>query len=173
MIDYYQVAKDFAGPVATVIAAVAATFVTWKFSAAQRDIAQSQRDIAFDRLKFDLFQKRYDLNDILRRLFESLGRCTDPVNDADIKMMRLRIRTEPRYFFPLDVAQKFGDFESVVQQYLQAQVTRDQYDQRDRERLNEAKKMTDASMQLLHLLEDIHKAMGRELAFAQLTTPRA
>ncbi len=168
MIDYYQLAKDFAGPAATCVAAVAATFVTWKINAAQRDIAQSQRDIAFDRLKFDLFEKRYDLNDIVRRLFESLGRCADPANDADINMMRFRIRTEPRYFFPPDVARKFGDFERIVQQYLQAQVTRDQYDQRDQERLREASKMTEASMQMLDLLEEIHKAMGNELAFAQL-----
>lgn len=172
MIDYYQLAKDFAGPTATVCAAAAATFVTWKISAAQREIAQSQRDIAFDRLKFDLFERRYELNDIVRRLFEGLGRCANPANDPDINMMRLRIRTEPRYFFPPEVTQKFRDFEAVVQQYLQAQITRDQYDQGEQKRLAEANKMVEASMQLLDLLEEIHKAMGHELAFSQLTTRR-
>src|SRR5581483_1201259 len=122
--DYCQLAKDFAGPVATIVAATAATFVTWKISNAQRDIAQSQRDIAFDRLKFDLFQRRYELSDTVRHLYESLGKWTDPADDPNFNMMRLRIRTEPRYFFPPDVAQKFRDFDTLVQQYIQAQITR-------------------------------------------------
>ena len=173
MSDWYQYAKDFAGPGATFIAAATAAVITWKFNRAQRDIAQSQRDIAFDRLKYDLFERRYELNDMVRRLFESLGKCTDPANDADMNMMRLRIRTEPRYFFPQNVAEKFREFERVVQQYLQAQVTRDQYGEQEPERREWAIKMNEASMELLDLLEKIHQAMGHELAFSQLTARRA
>jgi hypothetical protein len=173
MSDLYHVAKDFAGPVATIIAASVAAVITWKFNRAQRDIAQSQRDIAFDRLKYDLFERRYEVNDMVRRLFERLGKCTDPTNDPDMDMMRLRIRTEPRYFFPADVAEKFEEFERVVQQYFQAQLTRDQYGQLEPERREYALKMNAALMKLLELLDEIHEAMGDELAFSQLTTRRA
>jgi hypothetical protein len=175
-----------AGPIATICAASAAVFVTHRLGTRQLAIAQAQtaiadeqrkiaiaqRDVAYDRLKYDLFQKRYELNDMLRKLFECLGRCTDPANDTDISMMRFRIRTEPRYFFPKDVADKFREFESVVQQYLRAQMTRDQYGEQEKERRDEAAKMGQAVLQLLDMLENIHRMMGDELVFSQLTTRR-
>jgi hypothetical protein len=56
----YQFFKDFAGPMVTLLAAGAAGFITYTFARIQARIAQSQRDIALDKLKFDLFEKRYE-----------------------------------------------------------------------------------------------------------------
>jgi hypothetical protein len=74
---HYDVLHDFAGPVATVIAAGAAVFVTWRLGRRQVAIAaqqattaelqaataRQQADTALDRLRYDLFEKRYKIYD--------------------------------------------------------------------------------------------------------------
>jgi len=51
----YDVLKDFASPVITLITALIAGFITFTFNRNQAQLARSQRDIALDKLKFDLF----------------------------------------------------------------------------------------------------------------------
>jgi hypothetical protein len=60
MWTWWEAFATFSGPVATVIAAGTAAGITYKFgkiqagiAAAQTDIAESQRDIAYDKLKAD------------------------------------------------------------------------------------------------------------------------
>jgi hypothetical protein len=53
----YDVLKDFASPVITLITALIAGFITFTFNRNQAQLARSQRDIALDKLKFDLFRK--------------------------------------------------------------------------------------------------------------------
>ena len=81
-VDLMDLAKAFAGPVATIIAASTAAWITYRLgreqvriaaaqattaaaqaatAAAQEEIAKSQRDIAYDKLKWDLFGKRYEI----------------------------------------------------------------------------------------------------------------
>jgi hypothetical protein len=50
----YQIFKDFAGPIATIIAAVAAVSVTAYFAWHQKKIAKEQADIAREKLRHDL-----------------------------------------------------------------------------------------------------------------------
>ncbi len=54
----YQIFKDFAGPIATIIAAVAAVSVTAYFAWHQKKIAQQQADIARHKLRHDLYNRR-------------------------------------------------------------------------------------------------------------------
>src|SRR5882757_8053862 len=77
----YDVLKDFAGPVATVIAAASALAVTAYFNfrqaaiaTAQLKIAATQRDIASDKLKHDLFEKRYEIYDAAKSLMRIASR---------------------------------------------------------------------------------------------------
>ena len=60
-LDHYTATRDFAGPVTTLVAAIAATWITISFGRRQASIAQSQRDIALDKLKFELFETRYGI----------------------------------------------------------------------------------------------------------------
>jgi hypothetical protein len=62
--------EAFASPIATVIAAFAAIIVTWRFSVAQLAIAQSQRDIALDKLKLDFFPQRRQTYQTAKSLLE-------------------------------------------------------------------------------------------------------
>ena len=60
-VDCYSVAKDFAGPVATVIGASAAVFVTWRLGLRQAEIAQQQADLAREKLRHDLYNRRFEI----------------------------------------------------------------------------------------------------------------
>jgi hypothetical protein len=51
-VHYYVALKDFAGPIATVFAAIVVVGVTWRFSSQQAETARGQ-------LRLDLFDKRY------------------------------------------------------------------------------------------------------------------
>jgi hypothetical protein len=55
----YDLLNDFAGPVAAIVGAFAASMAAWSLGRLQWRIAASQRDIALDKLKFDPFQRRY------------------------------------------------------------------------------------------------------------------
>jgi hypothetical protein len=57
--ELLELVKALAGPTATVIAASIAAWVAYTFGKAQSETARSQRDIAFDKLKVDLFDRRY------------------------------------------------------------------------------------------------------------------
>ena len=62
----YSILKDFAGPVATVIAALSAVGVTGYFVFRQWQIAKQQPQTAREKLLLDLFDKRFALYEELR-----------------------------------------------------------------------------------------------------------
>jgi hypothetical protein len=62
----WENARAFAGPAATVIASIVAAV----FAAAQWRVANAQKDIAYDKLKFDLFEKRYAIYVAAKDLLE-------------------------------------------------------------------------------------------------------
>jgi hypothetical protein len=111
----YGVLKDFAGPVATIVAVGVATFITWRLGSrqvaiavsqantadAQRAIAQSQRDIAYDKLKYDLFRMRYDVYQAAKAAIERVIRTGTERPIIDEELLNLRIKMdEARFFFP-------------------------------------------------------------------------
>jgi hypothetical protein len=63
---HYETLKDFAGPIATIIAAFTAAGITWRFGRVQADIAAQQANtgafqahLASVRLQHDLYNRRY------------------------------------------------------------------------------------------------------------------
>jgi hypothetical protein len=106
----YEFAKDFAGPIATVIAAAAALTVTAIFNrrqtaiaAAQKDIAAAQRDIAVDKFKADLFEKRYEIYLAAKSLLKCAVNYGHEKSGAET-IVELKIRLdEARFFFPSDI----------------------------------------------------------------------
>jgi hypothetical protein len=69
----YQIFKDFAGPVATTIAAVAAVSVTTYFAWHQKKVAKEQADIAREKLRHDLYERRYRVFDAARKLLYEIA----------------------------------------------------------------------------------------------------
>jgi hypothetical protein len=73
--DWYQILHDFAGPVATFVAAVVAATITFYFNSVQAKIARQQAktarvqaELARVRLKHDLFDRRFAVFDAARHL---------------------------------------------------------------------------------------------------------
>jgi hypothetical protein len=123
MTDWYGIAKDFAGPIATTLAAGAAATITYRFARvqaaiarSQRDIAQSQRDIAYDKLKSDLFARRYEIYSTAGELIDFILSSTPerPTGGPDM-MAKLRKIDEARFFFPYEQAQVFGNIGKLVE----------------------------------------------------------
>lgn len=96
------------------IAATVAVAVTYRFGKIQagiaesqaktaeaaKEIARSQRDIAFDKLKHDLFDKRYEIYSTARAPIEHVsGNKFDGVHDRRLGEMRLKL-DEAKFFFP-------------------------------------------------------------------------
>ncbi len=90
------------------IAAVAATGITYflghnqtKIASAQKQIAQSQRDIAYDRLKYDLFKERFGIYVTAKHLIEKISGNGFPlgIHDPELRAMRIKL-DEARFFFP-------------------------------------------------------------------------
>ncbi|MET4068168.1 hypothetical protein ABID58_002965 [Bradyrhizobium sp. S3.2.6] len=183
-IDWWEVSKTFAGPAATVIAAAVAVTVTYRFGKIQagiaqsqartaeaaKAIAQSQRDIAFDKLKHDLFDKRYEIYTTARALIEHVsGDKFDGVHDGRLREMRLKL-DEAKFFFPPRETAVFTTIEKMTVDYLVGEVERNHAEDDQVERFKAADKMTDALKILVDLYARLPDLMKDELGFSQLTS---
>ena len=91
MMDMYLVVKDFAAPIATIAAATAAAFVTVT-------IQQQNYKVARDRLKLDLFDKRYEIYTATRDLLLLLlinPDINEPAVDTDLKRIFAKMAEAP------------------------------------------------------------------------------
>lgn len=92
----YSYFKDFAGPIATIIAAVVAAF----FVRRQWRTAQQQANTALDQLRYNLFEKRYEIyeaaRDAIAITFEKRDQDKMP---HELNELFLRFE-EARFFFP-------------------------------------------------------------------------
>jgi len=77
MCSLYQAFHDFAGPVATIIAAAAAVFVTWRLGRGQLRVAEQQAKFAEVRLQHDLFERRIAVFDAARDLLLEVFRTAN------------------------------------------------------------------------------------------------
>jgi hypothetical protein len=68
----YYILKDFAGPVATIIASITAAIITWRFASWQARIAQQQANTTFDQLRYNLFEKRFAIYNTARELIATV-----------------------------------------------------------------------------------------------------
>jgi hypothetical protein len=172
----YQYAKDFAGPMATVIAAVAATGITYllgrnqtKIASAQKEIAQSQRDIAYDRLKYDLFKERYGIYVAAKHLIEKISGNGFPlgIHDPELRAMRIRL-DEARFFFPPRETRLFSHIETLAAEHEGArsvmEKTNNETDRRKAEDM-----ATEKLRELARAYETLTPDMEPELGFTQLT----
>ncbi len=116
--DYYSVLKNFAGPFATLCAAIAATYFArqqWKTAQRQAETAaqlaetakrqgerqattaDQQAKTALDQLRFNLFEKRYATYRAVEQFLKTL------IEDADSRPLEVapyyRVFDEAKFFF--------------------------------------------------------------------------
>jgi hypothetical protein len=87
-VAHYDFFKDFAGPIATVIAATAAAGITLYFNRAQTRIAREQAriakqqaDLAEMRLKHDIFDRRFKVYEATRNFLVAIFRAGTVSNE--------------------------------------------------------------------------------------------
>lgn len=179
-----EIIKALAGPVAIVRASITAAIITYKFGTIQagiaasqlanaelqKDIARSQRDIAYDKLKHDLFEKRYEVYTTARELIETIsGNTFKTIHDPKLRPMRLKL-DEARFFFPPKVTALFSTIDTCVTEYLIGEVERDSAGDDQPARFLAAKKMTEMLKVIVGIYGQFPELMKAELGFSQLTT---
>jgi hypothetical protein len=125
----YDFFKDFAGPLATVVASAAALCVTWRFSSTQAKNAEVQKNIAFDNLNFLVFDKRYEIYNATRALIDHVKTRDRASLDPEWRALNLKIG-EGCFFLDEPTQAFLNEVWTVSDRIL---LTRDQLEQVNRE----------------------------------------
>jgi type II secretory pathway pseudopilin PulG len=119
----YEILKDFAGPVATIIASITAAGITWYFASRQAQIAQQQADTAkqqastaFDQLRYNLFEKRYAIYNTARELISVVVNQPN-VQGSEIFSLNAKLN-EAEFFFSKDICAWLRKLREECQQLL-------------------------------------------------------
>lgn len=155
------------GPIATIVASFIAVCVTTILGTAQFAIARSQRDLARDKLKLDLFERRF----AVYQAAKSLSNTLRPNSTKRIEYERFdewsATLTEARYLFSSSVvalAQKIIDLAFEWERNLEV------IDGMDEETLDILRRRQEAiskEMSGLHLF--VEGVFDPELAYKELT----
>jgi hypothetical protein len=130
----YEFAKDFASPIVTLIAAVIAGFITYTFARVQARIATSQRDIALDKLKFDLFRNRYEVYEAVKKLLEYVPFIDDIAKTDTSKIRSLYVKMdEARFYFPSDICAVLNEIHKRCELFFEHLAERDRINIDDRD----------------------------------------
>jgi hypothetical protein len=114
-----ELAKSFAGPFATIIAAAAAAWITLSFNSRQlqiaRDqmlIADGQKKIAAAKLNLDLFDRRFAIFEAARKLLIEIVQH-DHVDASDINKFNIRT-ADAVFLFDKDIETYLDGFRRKV-----------------------------------------------------------
>jgi hypothetical protein len=163
--------KDFAGPLATIIAATAAVLVTIFFNMRQTGIANSQKEIALDNLKHNVFEKRYEIYTAAKSLIEYAMHQSDleKTDSAHIRELRVTL-DEARFFFGSEVRAFLAEIDQAAEDLLQGVALKLQFDSPDHPRWSEAMdKLGSASRKLSAMYAELPEKFERALRYDQLT----
>jgi hypothetical protein len=168
----YVILKDFAGPVVTLIAASVAGAITFMFARIQVRLAKSQRDIALDKLKFDLFQKRYEIYEATKALLEYVPFVTEIEQCDATKVRSLYVKLdEARFYFPQGICAFLDDIHAHCELFFSHLSMRDQVSVDDAERWGKAGELLASDQAMLRAIyASLPTIFSDSLAFKQLTT---
>jgi hypothetical protein len=171
----YTLIKDFAGPVAAIIASSVAGGIAYTFGKAQKQIASSQRDIAFDKLKFDLFRNRYEVYEAAKALIEHVSLVSDIQKCDPTKVRSLYIKLdEARFYFPPNICAFLDDLHARCELFFSHLSMREQFDLDDSEQWSKTADLLAADQSALRAIyAALPQRFETAFAFKQLTSPRA
>ncbi len=166
------VLRDFAGPLATLVAAIAAIVVTALFNNSQLRIAESQRDIARDKLKFDLFKNRYEIYEAAKALIEYISFIHDLEKSDATKIRNLYVKLdEARFYYPPDICKYLNDLHDRCELFFSHLAERDRVNIDDREEWSRLADVLSADQSALRAIyASLPMTFESSLAFKQLTT---
>jgi hypothetical protein len=117
--DMYLFFKDFAGAIATTFAAIVAAGITYFFNRAQMRLAETQADVAIEKLNLDLFEKRYALYSSAKQLIEYLALQHDfeKVDHNKVRSFYVAL-DEGRFFLPATVRKYLDELHDTSEAFL-------------------------------------------------------
>jgi hypothetical protein len=168
----YTLIKDFAGPAAAIIASSVAGAIAYTFGKAQKQIASSQRDIALDKLKFDLFRNRYEVYEATKALIEHVSLVSDIQKCDATKVRSLYIKLdEARFYFPPDICAFLDDLHTRCDLFFSHLSIREQCDIDDSEQWSKTADLLVSDQSALRTIyASLPKRFETVLAFKQLTS---
>jgi hypothetical protein len=158
------------GPLATIFAAIIAVFVTGTLGFAQWRIARAQKGIAYDKLKLDLFDKRYAIYQAALSLSRAFMSSSKGISEKRFEELQYTLQ-EASFLFPADVVDFTRRIHTLAFEWQQQAETLESVDHPLSEELRE---------EMLRSQQLIPKEMGRlrimvdgvfvpELSFKQMT----
>jgi hypothetical protein len=168
----YSVLRDFAGPLATLLAAVAAIVVTTLFNRWQLRIAKSQRDIAHDKLKFDLFKQRYEIYEAAKGIIEYVSFIHDLEKSDSTKIRTLYVTLdEARFYYPPELCKYLNDLHDRCELFLSHLGERDRLNIDNRKEWSRLADVLSADQSALRAIyASLPATFEASVAFKQLTT---
>jgi hypothetical protein len=158
----------FAGPVATVIASLVAAY----FARAQWRVADAQKEIAYEKLKLELFEKRYAIYVATKELIGSIlqgkgGR----VEDVAFVREHYIALDEARFFFEPEIQALLVNIHEECERHLETVAKKDMMNpQVDPNAWGEiSKQAANQLAKLREMGEGLPKSFENALAFKQVT----
>lgn len=160
----YEHLKDFAGPLATVIAAGAAAYVAFRIGRAQADTSAGMLRATRERLALDLFDRRWQIIEELRKAVARVLR--EGASDTDVFMDFARASARAEFLFGSEVIEFLKKTQKTLAS-LPATAMRARTENPDRERYidREAELITELSafFEILDQLIRPYMAMTQRL----------
>jgi hypothetical protein len=166
----YDFLKDFAGPVSTLIAAIAAVCVTIHFNRKQTEIAATQRDIAEDKLRDDVFGRRYEIYKAAKDLIEYVMhiRSSEKCDPTVVRGFYLKL-DEAQFFFSSKLTAHLDDIRNSVEKMLTLIGTREiMYRGDDEQWAKSADEIGKLSYELNKTYGALPKRFAAEMAFRKV-----
>lgn len=157
----YSFLKDFAGPIATIIASITAAY----FVRRQWQTAQNQAATALDQLRYNLFAKRYAIYDDVKQLLRLLlNESHKPDFRAFDVIPHYVVMDEAIFFFSPDTCAWLDSVQRDCQKFLDAHASRNTPEYNSTE-------YNAAQRKLLDDFKEMPARFRKELGFRQLTQP--
>jgi hypothetical protein len=175
MLPMHDILKDFASPVLSFITAIIAATVAIRFVTLQAQIAGAQRDIALDKLKFDLFAKRYEIYEAAKRLIEHLVMVSDMKKQDSTLIRQLYVKMdEARFFYGQDICAFLARLHDASEAFLTILGERENINIDDSDKwTNTAERLALRQKHLREIYASLPATFKAALAFDQLKRERA
>lgn len=163
--------KDFAGPVATIFAASVAAYIALRLGSGQAAIAKSQAAIARDKLKFDLFEMRYEIYSKVKELIEYTQTIHDfeKIDATHVRALYVKL-DESRFFFDQKIVAFVNQVHDVTEERFGFLGERWQIDTDDEPRWSQlVDKLTGCDISLRELYAEAPAVFETALRFEQVT----
>jgi hypothetical protein len=166
----YAFFQDFAGSIATIVAALVAARIAYVFSQAQTRIAQTQADVAIEKLKLDLFERRYAIYSSAKQLVECLALQHEFYKVDHVKIRSFYVTLdEGRFFLPAGIRNFLGELERTSEDFLKVLADRSNLNVDDQEAWQStADKASGLNARLREIYAELPRAFEEALAFKQI-----